>query len=222
VVTAVATGLSNQPRLLKGALVDADPLAVPQLIVSFQFNPETLTRRRTIRIPAPPSRRGREESTPEDQSLQVQNTVSEPETIAMDIRLDATDALERGDPVATEFGVLPALSALELMITPRSETTLGGLVGASVDFGFGDRLVTPVVIFVWGRQRLFPARLTQMNIEEVEYNANLSPARVIVGVSLQVLGGGNKFQRYTLAQRTLLADRNARGATDPVQSIVPR
>ncbi|MET8052873.1 MULTISPECIES: hypothetical protein [unclassified Streptosporangium] len=220
----MATGLSNQPKLLKGALVDTDLFATPPLIVPFQFNPETLTRRRSVRIPAPPSRRGREESTPDDQSLEAQNTVTEPETMSMDIRLDATDALERGDPVAAEYGVLPALSALELMITPRSETRLGGVVGFTSDFGFGDRLVTPVLIFVWGRQRLFPVRLTYLNIEEVEYNANLSPARVIVGVTLQVLSGGNLFQRYTLAQRTLLAALNARGAGAPdlARSIVPR
>jgi hypothetical protein len=173
-----------------------------------------------VRITVPPSRRGREESTPEEQSFEAQNTVVDPEMIAMDIRLDATDALEQGDPVAAEFGVLPALSALELMSTPRSELPLGSLVGPSVDFGFGDRLVTPVVIFVWGRQRLFPARLTELNIEEVEYNANLSPTRVIAGLTLQVLGGGNRFWQYTLAQRNLLAALNARGATDLTRSIV--
>jgi hypothetical protein len=214
--------IANQPRLLKGALVDAEQLAVPPLIVPFQFNPETLSRRRSVYLPAPSSRRGREDSLPADLSLEVQDTVVEPETISMDIRLDATDALERDDPVAVEFGVLPALSALELMITPRSETPLGGLLGAGVDFGFGDRQVTPVVIFVWGRQRLFPVRMTQMDIEEVEYNANLSPTRVTVGLSMQVLGGGNPFQRYTLAQRSLLATLNARSAADLARSIVPR
>jgi hypothetical protein len=220
-VTAVA-GLSNQPKLIKGALVDTDPLAAPPLVVPFQFNPETLTRRKSVRIPAPPSRRGREESTPEDQSLEVQNTVTEPETISMDIRLDATDALEDGDGAAAELGVLPALSALELMITPRSETVLGSFAGLASDFGFGDRLVTPVLIFVWGRQRLYPVRLTQMDIEEVEYNANLSPTRVIVGMTMQVLGGASQFQRYTQAQRALLAGLNARTAPDLARSIVPR
>ncbi|MFI9561185.1 hypothetical protein [Nonomuraea endophytica] len=218
----VAGGLSNQPRLLKGALVDTESFASPPLIVPFQFNPESLTRRKSVSIPAPPSRRGREESTPEDQSLEVQNTVTVPETILMQIRLDATDALERGDSVAAQFGVLPALSSLELMITPRSETPLGGLAELVSDFGFGDRRATPVLIFVWGRQRLFPVRLTQMDIEEVEYNANLSPSRVIVGVALQVLGGGNRFQRFMLAQRTRLAGLNARSAADLGQSIFLR
>jgi hypothetical protein len=213
-------GLSNQPQLLKGALVDADPTADPQLTVSFQFNPVTLTRRKSVQIPAPPSRRGREESTPADQSLEVQITVTEPETISMDIRLDATDALEQDDPVAAEFGVLPALSALELMITPRPERPLNGVAGFSADFGFGQRLVTPVMIFVWGRQRLIPVRLVQMNIEEVEYNANLSPSRAIVGVTLRVLGGGNQFQQHTLAQRTQMAALNARSTPD-TQSIIP-
>ena len=41
------TGLANQPRLLKGALVDANVLALPPLVVPFQFNPESITRRRS-------------------------------------------------------------------------------------------------------------------------------------------------------------------------------
>ena len=95
----------------------------------------------------------------------------------MDIRLDAADAMEAGDPIAGEFGVLPALSVLEMMITPRSESFFGGLLGLSANFGFGDRQSTPVLIFVWGRQRLYAVRLTDLNIEEVEYHPNLNPTR---------------------------------------------
>ena len=86
-------GFSNQPRLLKGAFVDSNLLAFPPLIVAFQFNPDQLTRRRNTQIQSPRSRRGREEDLPEEEALgQAQTTLTEAETITMDIRLDATDA----------------------------------------------------------------------------------------------------------------------------------
>jgi hypothetical protein len=215
------SGLSNRPRLLKGAFVDSNLLSFPPLVVPFQFNPEQITRRRSARIQAPPSRSGREETTPESQGMgEAQTTQTVPETISMDIRLDASDALETGDPIAGEFGVLPALSALELMITPRSESFFGGLLGLSTDFGFGDRSSIPVLIFVWGRQRIYPVRLTELNIQEVEYNPNLAPTRVTVGVSVQVIAGANPFYRFTQAQRELLAGLNLANAPDLARSIV--
>jgi hypothetical protein len=217
----MAGGFSNQPKLLKGAFVDSNLLAFPPLIVPFQFNPDRLTRRRSTRIQSPRSRRGLEEDLPEEEALgEAQTTLTEPETITMDIRLDAADAMEAGDPVAGEFGVLPALSALEMMITPRSESFFGGLLGLSTGFGFGDRQSTPVLIFVWGRQRLYPVRLTDLNIEEVEYLPNLNPTRVIAGVSLQVIGGNNPFYRFTQAQRELLAGVNLVNARDLTRTLV--
>ncbi|MBN1203491.1 MAG: hypothetical protein JXB05_01020 [Myxococcaceae bacterium] len=217
----MASGFSNQPKMLKGAFVDSNLLAFPPLIVPFQFNPERLSRRKAANIQTPRSRRGTEERTPESQSLgEAQSTFTHPETISMDIRLDATDALEKGDAIAGEFGVLPALSALEMMITPRSESFFGGLLGLSANFGFGDRTSTPVLIFVWGRQRIYPVRLTELNIQEVEYNPNLNPTRVIASVNLQVIGSNNPFYLFTQAQREILAALNLLNAPDLAHSVV--
>jgi hypothetical protein len=215
-------GLSSQPRLLKGAFVDSNLLAFPPLVVPFQFNPEQLRRHRSSRITVPPTRRGREERQPADEALGEGQTVTNPpETISMDVRLDATDALEAGDPFAAQFGVLPALSALELMITPRSESLFGNLLGLAGDFGFGERTSTPVLIFVWGRQRVNAVRLTELNVQEVEYNPNLAPSRVIAGVTVQVIAGANLFNQYTATQRELLAALNLRNAPDLARTIVP-
>jgi hypothetical protein len=216
----MSSGLSNQPRLLKGALVDSNLLAFPPLIVPFQFNPDKVTRRRSVRVQPLQSRRGREETTPETESLgEAQTVLTTPEAISLDVRLDATDALEAGDPLAGQFGVLPALSALEMMITPRADRLFGGVLGLAADFGFGDRQTTPVLIFVWGRQRIYPVRLTDINIQEVEFNPNLNPTRVIAGISMQVLSGSNPFFIFTQAQRELLAATNLIAAPDLARSV---
>jgi len=215
------SGFSNQPKLLKGAFVDSNLLAFPPLIVPFQFNPERMTRYRSAHVRSPNSRSGREELTPAKESLgEAQSTFTSPETLSFDIRLDATDALESGDPIAGEFGVLPALSALELMIMPRSQSLFGGLLGLSANFGFGDRRSTPVLIFIWGRQRIYPVRLTDLTIQETEYNPNLNPTRVSASVSIQVIGGKNPFYLFTEAQREILATLNLANATNLARSIV--
>jgi hypothetical protein len=214
-------GFSNQPKLLRGAFVDSNILALPPLILPFQFNPEKMTRRRSATISRPSSRAGTGETVPENQSMgEAQTTTSEPETISFDIRLDATDALESGDLIAGEFGVLPALSALELMITPRSESIFGNLLGLTSNFGFGDRQSTPVLIFIWGRQRIYPVRLTEIDIQETEYNSNLNPTRVTASVSIEVISGTNPFYVFTQAQREILAAMNLLNAPALLNSVV--
>jgi hypothetical protein len=197
-------GLSHQPKLLKGALVDIDRMAVPPLIVSFQFNPETIQRRRSTTIREPAARQGHEHQTPASQGLgEAQSTLAQPEVITMDIRLDATDGLDSGDPVTGRYGVLPALSALEAMTMPRARSFFGAQIPLSADFGFGGQESTPVIAFVWGRHRVYPVRLTELVINETEHSPTLSPTRVIASVTLQVLEGANVYARFTTAQRSL-------------------
>lgn len=213
-------GLSNQPKLSKGALVDIDPQIVPPLLVQFQFNPETLQRRRSISLRDPAARQGHEGRSPADQSLgEAQSTLSDPETITMDIRLDATDRLEQGDLATQRFGVLPELSALELMATPRPSSPFTAQLGLSVDLGFSGQEATPVLVFVWGRYRVYAVRLTELSINETEHGPDLNPIRVIASVTLQVLEGANPFTRFAAAQR-LLALRSAVSGRNPVRSLI--
>ena len=59
------------------------------------------------------------------QGLRAQQTVSvQEETLAFELRLDATDALDAGDEVAAQFGIAPILSTLELMTYPKGSGVL--------------------------------------------------------------------------------------------------
>jgi len=215
------SGPTNTPKLLKGALVDSNILAVPPLIVAFQFNPETITRRRCATLRDPKARMANPSGTPPTEAMgEAQTTIVPPEAISLDVRLDATDAMAEGDRVAGTLGVLPALSALEMMITPRAQSLFGGRLKLAANFGFGSRQDTPVLIFVWGRQRVLPVRLTDMNIQEAEYNPLLNPTRVTVGLSLQVLEGANPFYRFTQLQREALAALNLINVPDVAHSLV--
>jgi hypothetical protein len=103
-------------------------------------------------------------------------TVVAPETITFDVRMDATDAMARGDTVAIEYGVLPALSVLESMAVPQPTSPVGPLLQEG-GFGFGNRLATAVLVLVWGRQRSVPVRITQLDVQEVEFNPRLTMAK---------------------------------------------
>ena len=42
------------------------------------------------------------------------------DTITLNVEVDATDQLEQADPLAVSSGVYPALSALEMLLYPKS------------------------------------------------------------------------------------------------------
>jgi hypothetical protein len=214
------SGLSNQPKLSKGALVDIDPMVVPPLLVQFQFNPETIQRRRNISLRDPSPLQGHEDQAKAGQTLgEAQATLTSPETISMDIRLDATDRLEQADPATLRLGVLPELSALELMATPRPPSPFFAQLGIADDFGFSGQEATPVLVFVWGRYRVFAVRITELSINETEHSPDLNPTRVIASMSLQVLEGANEYTRFAAAQRAIALQSSVAGR-NPLRSLI--
>jgi len=90
------------------------------------------------------------------------------ETIEFTLPLDATDSLEQADAQAIQTGIYPWLSAIELLMYPPPS-------GAN-----------PLTLFVWGQNRILPVRVTGLKILERLFEANLSPIRALVEVTLLV------------------------------------
>jgi hypothetical protein len=94
---------------------------------------------------------------------------------------------------------LPALSAIELLMVPKSAlqlNLLSALAGPSLPGGGGNSsssmyrfppLKLPTVLFFWGPFRLWPVTVNSLSVIETEYNQLLVPIRAEVNVSLQVL-----------------------------------
>jgi hypothetical protein len=169
--------LSYSPKLLKGALIALDlPNPTPQVLV-FQYNPATLTR------------------TLEAQMQEDQGKTGEPprlkgapvETIKIEVELDATDQLERGETVAGEVGILPQLAALELLIYPKSRQVLLNTVLLQAGTLEIIPAAAPLTLFIWGKQRILPVRLTEFSVTEDAHHPNLSPIRAKVSLGLRVL-----------------------------------
>ena len=108
------TTFPGSPRLIKGAIIGIDPInPVPNVII-FQYNPDTLTRT----LKAKTSGEGGNPS----EVLRLKGAPVE--TIKLDLEIDATDQLEKADSVVVTSGIYPQLSALEMLIYPKSATVI--------------------------------------------------------------------------------------------------
>ena len=203
-----------RPKLQRGAFIEYG-LSLPPLWFSFQFNPPTLTRGRTASWTAggaDGSGNGcREGSEAQQRSCIAQVQVSE-ESISLELTLDAGDAIADGTGLGAQFGIAPQLSALELMIYPKTDELfgfpIGNLVGSASQFGAAQAKAIPILLFIWGRSRTLPVVMNSLSITEQEHFPDLSPKRATAAVQLKVLEGFNPPYLYSHGWRTALAAMN--------------
>ena len=87
--------------------------ALPNIVV-FQFNPDTSDAHAD-------AGRSRLPPTIGAGSIDAAQQPGQPsESISFTLRIDATDQLAQGNPIAAASGILPTLSALELLMVPES------------------------------------------------------------------------------------------------------
>ncbi|MEV7323504.1 hypothetical protein [Streptomyces sp. NPDC093970] len=235
-------GFPNKPRILRGAFVEFG-LSVPPLTVVFQFNPVQLTRNHALTyafpgVPAAAPAGAAPAAVPQRTlrqcrgdfsdllELQRQQLVNvQDQTIAFDLRLDATDRLDDRDAVAERFGIAPQISTLELMVYPKDESLLGraadALLGRSEGFSFSRSPNPPLVLFVFGRKRVLPVNITAMNITETEFSADLDPVRATVSVNLTVIEGNSVPYLYSKAMVEAMSALNVANATAAANVVVP-
>ena len=200
------TTFPNSPRLLKGALVAIEPRRPLPTVIVFQYNPETLTRRIEARTA------GGEGGGDRAEVLRLAGPPRETITLAAEIDgADEVDGLHAGRLVT---GIYPTLSALELLLYPRSSVVMANAAQAAL--GMLDILPpeAPLVLFVWGAERVLPVRLDSFSITEEAHDALLNPVRAKVDLSLQVLSahdfkqsqpGFSLFMAHHIAKELLAA-----------------
>jgi hypothetical protein len=168
----------GSPRLLRGAIVGIDLFNPLTSIVVFQYNPESLTRS------LQPQVMGNEEGA----RTEVLRLTGAPiETIKLEAELDAADQLETADAIATTLGVYPQLSALEMLIYPKTTKVI--IDTALMLTGTIEIIppMAPFTVLIWGIKRVVPVRLTDFSITEEAYDVNLNPIRAKVSLGFRVL-----------------------------------
>jgi hypothetical protein len=189
-------------NLTKGVLLEYG-LSLPPLMLQFEFNPQTLSRTRTISITrgsAPGTRGGYDFALPTETPRVAQGVSVEPEQFNLEILLDATDRM--GDPnlpghaVAVTLGIEPELDTLRSMVEPKSQGPGGLQMLSSLGLG-GSRAFQrdehpSVLLLVWGTH-ILPVFLTSVQVEETAHLPHLMPYRANVTLSFQVIEGNNPF-----------------------------
>jgi hypothetical protein len=85
------------------------------------------------------------------------------------------------------MGIYPQLSALEMLIYPKSALVIANTVLLAVGTIEIIPPEAPMTLFIWGPKRVLPVRLTTFSIAEEAYDVNLNPIRAKVTLGLQVL-----------------------------------
>jgi hypothetical protein len=250
----MADGFPNKPKILKGAFVEYGLSIPPLFVVfQFNPEQLTRSRNVSFAGPgsgaedagdASADAAGRARSaTPvrnnslrelhqrefddEDDLLAIrsaQNAIFDEENISFDIRLDATEDLSDGNPIVGEFGILPQLSTLELMMFPKSESLLGSLVdllGSGGGFSFTNKDKPPIILFIWGYTRVLPVNLTGMSISETEFNTHLAPTRATISVNMSVIEGKSVPYTYSKVLKEAMSVLNLANITDLANVVVP-
>jgi hypothetical protein len=200
------TGFPNSPKLIKGGLVvvDADTARVIR-IISLQYNADSLTR--TLQG----------QTAGGDARVEpVRFKGPAVESIKLEADIDATDQLEfpAQNPNAGQFGIQPQLALLESLIQP----TVSQLAAVDSQASSGTLeiapMLAPLVLFVWGKNRIVPVKVSDFSITEEAFDPTLNPIRAKVNLGLRVMSiddlgfssrGGSLFMAYLRSREQLAA-----------------
>ena len=184
-------------------------VSVPPLALIFQFNPQEISRSRTVTVKtgnAPGSRGGYDFVSPLETARVAQGVEMQAESFSIDILLDATDGMNDGNPIATRFGVQPQIDTLRSMAEPKSQGPGGVKVLASLGLpgarAFERQETASVLVFAWGMQ-LLPVFLTGVAQKEALHLPNLMPYRATMSLTMQVIESANPFYLADKVRQTM-------------------
>lgn len=168
---------SATPNVMKGAIVGIDPFNPLASIVVFQYNPDTLTR--TLQAQTAGATGARSEA--------MRLNGPPVETFRVEIEIDATDQLERDDVLAGTLGIYPQLSAIEMLIYPKTALVITNTALLAAGTLEVIPPQAPLTLFIWGPKRILPVRITEFSINEEAYDTQLNPIRAKVSLGLRAL-----------------------------------
>jgi hypothetical protein len=190
-------------------------LSLPPLALIFDFNPQTISRSRSVTIKtgnAPGARLGFDFTTPLETPRVSQGVELQPETLSVAILLDATEKMNEGDAISGQVGVQPQIDTLRSMAEPKVQGP-GGLQVLSSLGGGGARAFerqesASVLIFAWGLQFL-PVFLTGVSQNESLHLPNLHPYRAELTLTMQIIESNNPFFMAEKVRQTAMTALNA-------------
>ena len=174
--------LTSSPKLVKGGLVVIDAVsgAVTRTI-ALQYNPDSLSR--SYQVQGVGGDGGGDRAQP----FRLKGPAVQ--SIKLEAEIDATDALEHPEQNANavKFGIAPQLAVLEALINP----TVAELLTLKSQAASGTLEIippeAPLVLFIWGANRIVPVRVTDLSVTEEAFDPSLNPMRAKVSLGLHVM-----------------------------------
>lgn len=172
------TTFPGSPKLTRGAIVGFDIFNPLASVIIFQYNPKQLSRSLEAQTAS--------EGGAQAEALRLKGPPKETITIS-NLELDAADQLEHGDAIATTMGIYPQLSALEMLLYPKSAVVIANTVLLAAGTIEVIQPLAPLTLFIWGIKRVVPVRITGFTINELQYDPNLNPILGDLSLSMTVL-----------------------------------
>jgi hypothetical protein len=194
------------PKVARGALVGVDAFNPVASLVVFQYNPDQLTRTLT------PQYSGGGTASAGGGADPVRLSGPPQESVRLEIQFEATDRLEADRPGAMDNGVLPQLSALEMLLYPKTAKVIADEVLIRAGLIEVVPPEAPLTLLVWGARRVLPVRITEFTVTEQMFGPGLVPIHAKVALGLRVLNyrdlgvlspGGALFLAHQVAKEAL-------------------
>ncbi len=134
------------------------------------------------------------------------------ETFEVEAEIDAADQFETGQDPEASVGLHATLAALEMLLYPKSSLVLANEALSRLGVIEVIAPEVPLTLFVWGKRRVLPVRVTSLGINEIAYDPDLTPIRAEVSLGLRVLSyhdlglpsvGGALFMAHQVSKERL-------------------
>lgn len=174
----------SSPKTLKGAFVVFYPQSTHPKTIAFQLNPDSI--KRNILPPQPKKR-----------SSGI-GDVSERISFVLSVDEQLGDEFFVQNEAGVSHGVLPFLSAIELLVYPTDVSNEGptfseskgvfGKVNYAVNiFRIKRSNALPFVSLLFGEQRIIPVKIQSIQIIEQAFDSTLQPIRASVEIVMDAL-----------------------------------
>lgn len=200
------TGSYSALKVTRGELLEYTDDPNP-LKLTFEFNPSTITRSRTISLgtgQAQGNEGGYDFDSPSQVVRATQGVRITPETFSLKILLDATDRLNAGDAMSKNYGVQPEIDTLRSLVEPKLQSPSGARTLAALGETQGSALdrsrYASLIKFIWGNQTL-PVFLLQVSLNVKDYLPNLFPYRAEATLKLQVVESDNPIYKEEMRRQ---------------------
>jgi len=182
-----STAFPLGPKVRAGAFIQLIPdivLFTPNIIL-FQYNPERITRSLTPWNPFEQGQSQRGAAAPDVAP------VPPDEKINFELHLDATDDVERGNPITKLTGVASRIAALRKLTKP-TQGMIGDIVASATalvgaDFSLAKRPSVPITFLIFGPGVILPVRVTSFSVEETMFTEALYPIHAKATIELHVI-----------------------------------